>query len=76
MIQSVGWYRGEVHVVYPGVDAGRFHPGADDGSLRRRLAPEGTILLLSVSRLQKRKGHDLVLAAGHGHAPPSSGRPG
>jgi phosphatidylinositol alpha-1,6-mannosyltransferase len=63
MIQAVGWYRGPVHVVYPGVDAQRFHPGADDGSLRRRLAPNGELLLLSVSRLQKRKGHDLVLKA-------------
>jgi phosphatidylinositol alpha-1,6-mannosyltransferase len=63
MIKSVGWLRGDVHVVYPGVDAARFHPRADDGVLRRRVAREGEILLLSVSRLQKRKGHDLVLKA-------------
>ena len=63
MIQALGWHRGQVHIVYPGVDADRFHPGADDGCLRRRLAPNGELLLLSVSRLQKRKGHDLVLKA-------------
>jgi phosphatidylinositol alpha-1,6-mannosyltransferase len=63
MIESLSWHRGQVHIVYPGVDADRFHPGADDGCLRRRLAPNGELLLLSVSRLQKRKGHALVLKA-------------
>jgi phosphatidylinositol alpha-1,6-mannosyltransferase len=47
--------------VYPGVDARRFSPDADDGALRRALAPRGELLLLSVARLQRRKGHDLVL---------------
>jgi phosphatidylinositol alpha-1,6-mannosyltransferase len=65
MIRSLGWCRSGVHVVYPGVDATRFHPAAGDGSLRRRLAPNGELLLLSVSRLQKRKGHELVLRALH-----------
>lgn len=63
MINSVGWLDSEARVVYPGVDADRFHPAADDGSLRRRLAPGGEFLLLSVSRLQKRKGHALVIKA-------------
>jgi phosphatidylinositol alpha-1,6-mannosyltransferase len=49
--------------VYPGVDARRFSPEADDGSLRLALAPRGELLLLSVGRLQRRKGHDLVLRA-------------
>jgi phosphatidylinositol alpha-1,6-mannosyltransferase len=63
MIESTGWLRSPIHVVYPGVDASLFHPDADDGTLRRTLAPEGSIVLLSVARLQKRKGHDLVLKA-------------
>jgi phosphatidylinositol alpha-1,6-mannosyltransferase len=63
MIDALGWHRGPLHVVYPGVDARRFHPDADDGSLRRRLAPRGEMLLLSVSRLEKRKGHALALRA-------------
>jgi phosphatidyl-myo-inositol dimannoside synthase len=63
MVRSLGWHRRDVHVVYPGVDAVRFHPAADDGTLRCRLAPRGELLLLSVARLQKRKGHELVLRA-------------
>lgn len=53
-----------VHVVYPGVDPGRFHPGVDGRALRGQLLQGGgDVLLLSVGRLQRRKGHDLVLAA-------------
>jgi hypothetical protein len=63
MVASLDWHRHDVHVVYPGVDANRFHPSADDGSLRSRLAPRGELVLLSVARLQRRKGHDLVLRA-------------
>jgi phosphatidylinositol alpha-1,6-mannosyltransferase len=63
MIDSIGWAHGKTHVVYPGVDSQRFRPNADDGSLRARLAPGGETVLLSVARLQKRKGHDLVIKA-------------
>jgi phosphatidyl-myo-inositol dimannoside synthase len=52
-----------IHVVYPGVDAERFHPGVDAGHWRARFAPRGETLFLSVGRLQRRKGHDLVLKA-------------
>jgi phosphatidylinositol alpha-1,6-mannosyltransferase len=64
LIEATGWFGGTVDVVYPGVDSSRFHPTADDGSLRRRLlASDHDILLLSVARLQRRKGHDLVIRA-------------
>jgi phosphatidylinositol alpha-1,6-mannosyltransferase len=63
LIESTGWLNSRVHIVYPGVDASRFHPEADDGTLRRELAPDGGLVLLSVARLHKRKGHDLVLKA-------------
>lgn len=66
LLRSAGGYTGRVVVVYPGVDARRFHPAADDGSVRRRLAPHGELVLLSVARLQPRKGHDLVLQAVRG----------
>jgi phosphatidylinositol alpha-1,6-mannosyltransferase len=64
LIDQTGWYRGHVDVVYPGVDAARFHPGADDGTIRHAVTG-GTdaVVLLSVARLQRRKGHDLVVKA-------------
>jgi phosphatidylinositol alpha-1,6-mannosyltransferase len=52
-----------IHVVHPGVDPSRFHPGVAGDAVRRRLAPGGEALLLSVGRLQKRKGHDLAIHA-------------
>lgn len=53
-----------IHVVRPGVDTERFRPAVQDGDgLRRRLAGDATFVCLSVGRLQRRKGHDLVLHA-------------
>jgi len=63
LIDETGWHRGSAHVVYPGVDSVSFHPAADRGALRQRFAPNGELVLMSVARLQKRKGHDLVLRA-------------
>jgi phosphatidyl-myo-inositol dimannoside synthase len=63
MLEHFGVLPQKIHVVYPGVDAARFHPSIDGSHLRRRLADEGDVLLLSVGRLQRRKGHDLVIAA-------------
>jgi phosphatidylinositol alpha-1,6-mannosyltransferase len=53
----------KVHVVHPGVDVARFHPGIDGDDLRARYARQGDVVFLSVGRLQRRKGHDTVLAA-------------
>ena len=52
-----------ITVIHPGVDPQRFRPDTDPGDWRRRYAPKGELLLLSVGRLQRRKGHDLVLSA-------------
>jgi phosphatidylinositol alpha-1,6-mannosyltransferase len=53
-----------IHVVYPGVDADVFVPGRDAAMRGDRLrAGRDDLVLLSVGRLQRRKGHDLVLQA-------------
>ena len=51
------------HVVYPAVDANRFHPDVDGADVRRLYAAPDDTLLLSVGRLQRRKGHDVVIRA-------------
>jgi len=62
LLSSLGMPDTSIRVAYPGVDPDRFSPGrADD--LRRRWAPEGALLLLTVGRLQLRKGHDTVIRA-------------
>ena len=54
---------GRIRVAYPGVDATRFHPGVDGTAIRDRHVREGELMLLTVGRLQRRKGQDLVLRA-------------
>jgi phosphatidylinositol alpha-1,6-mannosyltransferase len=53
----------KIHVVHPGVDAERFRPGNDGAAMRSPLAGPDDVLFLSVGRLQRRKGHDMVLQA-------------
>jgi phosphatidyl-myo-inositol dimannoside synthase len=50
-----------VHVIYPGVDIDRFRPDIDGRAARVRVASDDHMVLLSVGRLQRRKGHDMVL---------------
>ena len=51
-------------IAYPGVDTDRFRPDVPGAAaLRARLTRPGEILMLTIGRLQKRKGHDLVLRA-------------
>ena len=53
----------KIHVVYPGVDSARFRPGLDRSRFRGGVAGPDEVVFLSVGRLQRRKGHDLVLKA-------------
>ena len=51
-------------IAHPGVDADRFTPRATGAAaLRARVLRPGELMLLTVGRLQRRKGHDLVLQA-------------
>ena len=63
LLLCLGLPKERVPVVYPGVDPDRFHPGVDGRDLREALLRGGDTLLLSVGRLQRRKGHDLVIDA-------------
>jgi phosphatidylinositol alpha-1,6-mannosyltransferase len=63
VLEGVGFRRERIRVVHPGVDDRRFSPDVDGAAIRRRFAGPGDILLLSVGRLQRRKGHDVVLTA-------------
>jgi phosphatidylinositol alpha-1,6-mannosyltransferase len=64
LLTSAGVPADVIHVVRPGVDAERFRPDMPGSeNLRRELAPRGQIICLTVGRLQRRKGHDLVIEA-------------
>lgn len=53
---------GRITLIYPGVDSDRFRPGLPCGDLKAQigLAP-GQKLILSVGRLSRRKGFDMVI---------------
>jgi phosphatidylinositol alpha-1,6-mannosyltransferase len=64
VVREFGVPSRKITVVHPGVDAARFRPDAPGArELRARLAPQGEPILLTVGRLQRRKGHDLVIEA-------------
>jgi phosphatidylinositol alpha-1,6-mannosyltransferase len=52
-----------IRVLHPGVDTQRFLPAARDPQVRFRLDWHDRPVLLSVGRLQKRKGHDQMIRA-------------
>ncbi len=61
LLARIGVPDEKIHVVYPAVDADRFHPQVDGRAVRRRYAERDQILLLSVGRLQRRKGQDVAI---------------
>ena len=63
MLHALGIADSKVHVIHPAVDADRFHPGVDGTAVRRRFATTDDVLLLSVGRLQRRKGQDVAIEA-------------
>jgi phosphatidylinositol alpha-1,6-mannosyltransferase len=64
MLERVGASRERIEVVHPGVDADRFRPDIPGAAeLRARIVRDGELLALTVGRLQRRKGHDLVIRA-------------
>ncbi len=63
LLESVGVPAGKIVIVYPAVDSDRFTPDVDGSVIRARYAGPGDVLLLSVGRLQRRKGHDMAIEA-------------
>jgi phosphatidylinositol alpha-1,6-mannosyltransferase len=53
----------KVRLLYPGVDTKRFVPSPRDDETRSLLGWHGRTVLLTVGRLQKRKGHDMLIRA-------------
>ena len=60
-----GWRvpEAKVRLLHPGVDTKRFVPAPRDEAVRGELGWTGRTALLTVGRLQKRKGHDMLIRA-------------
>ncbi len=53
----------KVHVAHPGVDASYFLPPSDAAAIRQKLGWQDRQVILTVGRLQRRKGQHLMLQA-------------
>ncbi len=53
----------QVRVLHPGADASYFTPAAADRAVRAALGWTGRTVVLTVGRLQRRKGHDMMIQA-------------
>ena len=62
-LEQAGLLQGEGTVIPPGVDSEVFRPAEDKNQLCRKHAPGADLLLLSMGRLQERKGQDRVIEA-------------
>lgn len=53
----------KIHLLQNGVDPLRFQPGPKPPSLLERYAVQGRKVLMTIARLEERKGHELVIRA-------------
>lgn len=63
LVSELGVDPRRIAIISPGVDPDRFAPGPVPSELGRKLNVEGKLVLLTVGRLQRRKGHDKVIEA-------------
>jgi len=61
LLSNLGVERSKIEVIYPGVDTVKFNPELDHFALKKRYSIESNPVLLTVGRLEKRKGHDMVI---------------
>jgi phosphatidylinositol alpha-1,6-mannosyltransferase len=61
LLEEWGYPDEKVRVIQPGVDATRFVPAERDEAVRAELGWANRTVLLTVGRLQKRKGHDTLI---------------
>lgn len=65
LLQTFGVPAEKIALIHPAVDAARFHPAVDGRCVRGRYAGPDDLVLLTVGRLQRRKGHDVSIQAIH-----------
>jgi phosphatidyl-myo-inositol dimannoside synthase len=64
LLQNLGVPSSKIHILHPGVDLPTFNRPREAGySIRKRFNLGHAPLLLTVGRLQRRKGHDMVIKA-------------
>jgi len=55
--------KNKIRRIYPGVDTSYFQPAPKDPVLVNRIRLEGKLVIMTIARLDQRKGHDMVIEA-------------
>ena len=63
LVESHGYPLSRIHIANPGTDIDEFKPSDNINSIKKQLAITDKKVLLSVSRLVRRKGHENVIKA-------------
>ena len=64
LVERLGFaHASQCEVLHPGVDLERFVPRPPDPAFRQKMGWEGKTVLLTVGRLQRRKGQDFMIQA-------------
>ncbi len=63
LLYQIGVPKQKVKVITPGVDPQVYHPNHTDGGIRQKFVGQGGPLILSIGRMEERKGFDLVIKA-------------
>jgi len=63
LLEGMGVDPARIAAISPGVDPEEFKPGEPDPKMSARYGLSGKTVLLTVGRLQRRKGHDMVIKA-------------
>jgi len=63
LLLKLGVCKDKIKIVHPGIDAIRFNPSLDPAPVIMRHGLQNKTVLLTVSRLEERKGHDMVIRA-------------
>jgi phosphatidylinositol alpha-1,6-mannosyltransferase len=64
LLQKIGVCPGKIHIIHPGVNARAFRLENDSSKIVRKALNIGeSPLILTVGRLQRRKGHDMIIKA-------------
>lgn len=62
-LSNMGVDANRLHLITNGVDIGRFTPGPPDPAIAARHGLEGRRVLMTIARLEERKGHDQMIRA-------------
>ncbi len=63
LCEQWGVDRQKIEILHPGMDANRFVPAAPDPAFRQSMGWTDRTVILTVGRLQRRKGHDMLIGA-------------